>query len=214
MDKMLKNLKDIKVQANFQGTISEFVALDDFTAKCKVLRVIPANIKLSMLPRDSRDEFINYLVEVAHKFVMRNKIDTWLELERHSGSIKTAKLLFQFGVRGELFPLEDDEDPIPKEEDRRLTFREFYELCQIQFHFDGSFGSFKKLIAKKYGSFAEYCLLKGYDINNTKWESDETAIRVAQKLGSANQVKLKSASLYKYLEEHNLLQIAFPKMAC
>ena len=73
----------------------------------------------------------------------------------------------------------------------RLTLEEFYELCQIQFSYDGLFGAFKKLVSKKYGSFVEYYLERGYDINNTNWENDETALRVVKKIGSTEEVKKK-----------------------
>jgi hypothetical protein len=215
MDALLKQLKDIKLAAKFDGTVLEFVALDDFTAICKKLKVVPVNIKLSMLPQDGQESFVNYLVEITHKFVLKEKIESWSEFKRHPDCFKIEKLLFQFGVRGALFPLDEEnsnDGPLLLE-DRKITFFEFYELCQIQFNFDGSFGSFKKMISKKYGSFAEYCLSRGYDINNTKWESDETAIRVARKIGSPAEVKAKSSSLYKYLDDRNLFPEAFDKKA-
>ncbi len=207
MDKLLKTLKEIKDIMNFRGTINELSSLEDFTNRCKKLNLIPSNIRLTHIPREMRDDFINYLVEMTHQFVLKNKIDSWKEFERHPGCIRISSLLFQFGVRGVIFPLEFENDIVVNhiEENKKITLREFYQLYQIQFNYDGSFGSFKKFVEKKYGSFAEYCLLKGYDINNTKWESEETAIRVAQKIGTPNQVKLKSTSLYKYLEERNLL---------
>lgn len=212
MDSLLKPLKDIKEIINFKGHVKDMTRIDNFHKLCKKHKIIPNNLKPSMIPAENRNAMTDLLVELTHKFVLENKIDSWEEFVSSPKTRKIAKLLFEFGVRGEVFPLEEDGlSKKPEEEDRRLTFHEFYELCQIKFNFDGSFGSFKKMIEKKYGSFAEYCLLKGYDINNTKWESDETAIRIAQKIGSMEKVKSKSSSLYNYLNDKNLLKMVFLK---
>lgn len=214
MDSLLKPLKVIKEILDFKGHVQDMTRIDNFHVLCKKHKFIPSNLKASMIPADNRDAMTDLLVELTHKFVLENNIDSWDEFARNPKTRKIAKLLFEFGVRGEVFPLEE-EGQIKKEveEDRRLTFQEFYELYQIKFNFDGPFGSFKKVIEKNYGSFAEYCLLKGYDINNTKWESDETAIRIAQKIGSMEKVKSKSSSLYNYLNEKNLLEMAFGRKA-
>lgn len=213
MDDMLKSLKDIKSLIKYQGTIQDMAKLGNFTEVCRKHRIVPKGFKPSMIPKEQRDKFIDYLVEITHKFVLKSEIDSWEEFARHPKTRVISKILFDFGVRGEVFPLEEEDKPVATVPEKRLTIHEFYELCQIKFNFDGSLGSFKKMISKRYGSFGEYCLSKGYDINNTKWESDETALRVAQKIGSLEDIKLKSSSLYKYLLEKNLLDKIFDQKA-
>lgn len=213
MDDLLKSLKEIKAFIKYQGSIQELAAHDALTEICRKHKIVPGSIKTSMIPKDHRDKFTDYLVEITHKFVLKNEIDSWEEFVRHPKTRRIAKILFDFGVRGEVFPLEEEDKLVPSVVDKRLTINELYELCQIKFNFDGSLGSFKKMISKRYGSFGEYCLERGYDINNTKWESDETALRVAKKIGSLEKIKIKSSSLYKYLLDNNLLDKIFDQRA-
>jgi hypothetical protein len=204
MDNYLKTLKEIFEMSCFEGTQEDFISSKSFISFLNKERIIPSNLKKSDMSRDQRDLYIDYLALLTQEHIDRNKILSWDDLKSHSSCKKSWKMLFEFGVRGEL--VFENQEIITEESLTRITFREFYELCQIQFYYDGSFGSFKKMISKKYGSFAEYCLERGHDINNTKWESDETALRVAEKIGSTENIKVMSSSLYRYLEEKKILK--------
>jgi hypothetical protein len=153
-------------------------------------------------------------VAQTRAFLTQHKdVNDWKDFVRMPEVRRIHKMLFEYGIRAEVFP----EAPAEKGASIRarsatsLTLPELYEVCQFKLHFSGSFLSFKRLIQRQYGSFAEYCLLKGYDINTTKWESDETAIRVARKIGSMENVKAKSKSLYSYINEKNLEEFIFGK---
>ena len=61
------------------------------------------------------------------------------------------------------------------------------------------------------GHFCRAPKSRGYDINGTKWESDETAIRVACKLGSLDAIEQKSISLFKYLQQRDLVDGLFQR---
>ena len=108
--------------------------------------------------------------------------------------------------------IEEQYDPLIPDS-KRVTLEELYEVYRIKFNFNGSLQSFKRQITRTYGSYAEYCLKKGYDINTTRWDSEETALRVARKLGSIEEIGRKSPSLLKYLEERKLTKKAFDEGA-
>ena len=203
MDELLKTVKEIQELANFNGSPKDFITSKIFLSFCSKHNLIPSNLKKSDMNKECRDLHIDYLVSLTQDYIDDKNVTSWEEFKTHNSNKKVWKILFDFGVRGEL-EFDRNEAGFEQESLTKLTFEEFYELCQIQFHYDGSFRSFKKMIVSTYGSFTEYCLKKGYDINNTKWECEETALRVAQKIGSLERIKEKSPILYKYLHEKNI----------
>jgi len=214
MDALLVTLNEIKKELSFEGTKEDLIKSGSVLKYCKKKNAI-AKINPGDWDKKSRIEYTEFLVSHTRSYLNANPhITSWNEFSRQKDTRRIHKMLHEYGVKGELFPLESLEEVKPKQRSKTsLTMPEFYELCQIQFHFQGSFLSFKRFIQRQYGSFAEYCIMKGYDINSTKWENDETAIRVARKLGSVEKVKEKSASLYKYLNEKDLLEQAFSENA-
>jgi len=204
MDELLKTVKEIQGLADFNGSPKEFITSKIFLPFCSKHNLIPSNLKTSDMNKERRNLYIDYLVSLTQTYIEDKNITSWEEFKAHDDNKKVWKILFNFGVRGEL---EFDRDKADSEQESsltKLTLEEFYKLYQIQFNYDGSFRSFKKNIVSQYGSFTEYCLKKGHAINNTKWECEETALRVAQKIGSLEKVKEKSPSLYKYLHEKNI----------
>lgn len=213
MDKKLKTLKEIKEALAYEGKVSELKGdekLLNFCFKnCVIVRLQPSDLN-----RNQKEKYTNFLIELTKDY-LKNKpeIDSWEAFRQQNDTKKTHRFLHEFGVKGEVFPfreIEGEEKPVARPK-TSLTLLEFYEMCQIQFHYSGSFDTFRKMITRQYGSFAEYCILKGYDINSTRWESEETALRVAAKLGSLEAVKTRSRSLLKYLEERNLMEEVFVK---
>ena len=72
--------------------------------------------------------------------------------------------------------------------------------------FQGSHSSLKKQIQNKYGSLAEFCLEFDLAINATCWEKEETAIRVAKKIGSLDRIQVRSQSLFNFLQKEGLIE--------
>lgn len=213
MDKKLKTIKEIKDALSYEGKVSDLKGdekLLNFCFKnCVIVKLQPSDLN-----RDQKEKYTNFLVALTKEYLKeRPEIASWESFRQQNDTKKSHGFLYEFGVKGELFPFgetEVDETTVPRPK-TSLTLQEFYEMCQIQFHYSGTYSAFNRMIGRQYGSFAEYCILKGYDINNTKWDSDDTALRVAAKLGSLEVVKEKSKSLSKYLEEKNLIKIIFPK---
>ena len=210
MDNLIIKLSDVKAALQFQGTIEKFKSSKELINYCCKHGFI-AIVTPGYLSKELREVYTIHLVELTKSFILRNPaITSRDEFAKRKDTKKVNKLFFEYGVTAEIFPQEIESDtPVEIRSKTSLKMKEFYEVCQIQFHFEGSFLSFKKFIQRQYGSFAEYCIQKGYDINSSKWESDETALRVARKLGSLDAVKAKSKSLYNYLVEHSLLDEAF-----
>jgi hypothetical protein len=205
MDQQLISIREIQKLEEVRGNRDDFVKSDEFLKICSKHKAIPRDLKKSSLNKTKRDLYIDYLVSLTQEYIDENSIVSWDHFKSKDNTRRVAKLLFEFGVPGEVNYYGCSESKTENSEElTKLTFKEFYELCQIQFNYEGSYGSFKKMVSKKYGSFAEYCLERGYDINNTKWENDETAVRVAEKIGSLEDIKTKSNSLYKYLLENGL----------
>lgn len=214
MDSLIIRASDAKEFARFKGTTEEFKRSRDVVEWCiqkkQIVRLSPQDMN-----REERERYTDYLVSLMQSFLKENPgITSWSDFASKPENNKTAALFHQFGVRGAIFGVESfqtDHAPAIERSRTNLTFEEFFEMCQIEFHYQGTLGSFKKMISRRYGSFAEYCINKGYDINGTKWENDETAVRVARKLGTVAEVKKRASSLYKYLTDKGLLDMAFRK---
>lgn len=218
MNHLLVPLQEIKRELGFSERIAELKDSPELLRYCLKNRVIASQVGPEDFTnrRSDRDAYTNLLVELTQNFLeIHPEIQTWQDFSSHKDTKKVHRLLFEFGVRGEVFPFETESEEKKESSKSKtsLTLPEFYELCQIQFHFGGTFESFKRHIQRQYGSFAEYCISKGYDINSTRWENDETAIRVAQKLGSLEEVLRRSKSLHKYLSDRDLLEAVFKKKA-
>jgi hypothetical protein len=215
MDKKLRTIKEIKDALEYEGKVSDLKGDDKLLNFCFKNCVI-VKLQPSDLNKDQKEKYTNFLIELTKQYLDgKPEIDSWESFRQQADTKKSHGFLHEFGVKGEVFPFGDaelEQTPISRPK-TSLTLQEFYEMCQIQFHYSGSYSAFNRMIGRQYGSFAEYCILKGYDINSTRWESDETALRVAAKLGSLEAVKQRSKSLLKYLEENELLKIAFPKRA-
>lgn len=203
MNKQLIELKDAKDEAGFEGSLSEFKKSKELVQFCiknkKIVRVTsPTQMNL-----DFFHEYHAHLMNIARSFVKSEKIDSWALLEAHPEMGKVTKILHDFGVRAELFdavPIDDKESEEPE-----VTVNNLWTLAKIHYGFKGSETSFKSWLQDQYGSVAEYCLIKNLPINVKKWESQSTAIRVAKKLGSVNNIKIRSKSLFRYLESEGLL---------
>ena len=214
MDELLIVARDAKESCAFQGSTEEFRRSPELVDWCikhrRIIRLSPQEMS-----REERERYTDYLAELMREYLKAHpEVKNWSAFASRSGTNKVQALFHQFGVRGEVFGIEsfqEEELEQPARPQTNLTIEEFYEMCQIQFHYEGSLGSFKKIIARRYGSFAEYCISRGYDINGTKWESDETAIRVAGKLGSLGAIEQKSISLFKYLQQRDLVDGLFQR---
>lgn len=206
MDDKLRSLKEVKEALAYEGSLTQLKSdekLLNFCFKnCVIVKLSP-----SSLTPEQREKYTDFLVSLTKEFLEENsEIKDWTDFKQRNDTRKIHKYLYEVGVTGEVLPYEPVTEESLKQDKTKtsLTVEEFYELCQIQFHFNGTLSSFKRILAKEYGSFAEYCILKGYDINKTKWENDETAIRVARQLGSIDEVKIRSKSLFKYLTDKKL----------
>lgn len=208
MDLLLKKVSDLKKLANFKGSDDQFRKSEKLVQTCRRLGFIAEVRDPSKITKEQRDDYFTHLVALTKKHLFANPAQkSWAKFCSDPANRKIHPLLQEFGVRQELFSddIEAKYNPL-QPSSRNITIEELYELCQIQFNFDGSMSSFKRYLQRTYGSFAEYCIDKGYDINSCKWESEETALRVAHRLGSIEEIKRKSSSLYNFLESKKLLQ--------
>jgi hypothetical protein len=213
MDSFIRSIADLKVMAGYKGSLAQFKSSKELVKCCRANGVIADIKKPSDICKASFDEYYTHLCALAKKYLFEHRhLKYWEKFATSPTNQKVHKILHEFGVaRGSgIFSdqPEDKYDPI-ESNTKKITLEELYEVYQIKFNFDGSFLAFKKQIQKAYGSYAEFCLAKGLEINSTKWESDETAIRVARKLGSVETVKEKCPSLLKYLEDKKLIKVAF-----
>lgn len=208
MDLLLRKVSELKELAKFKGTEEKFRSSDKLVTLCRKMGVIAEIRDPAKIGRDFRDDYYTHLVALTKKHLFANPDQKcWAKFCADPANRKVHMILQEFGVRQELFSDSEVAVYTPlQSSDRNITIEELYELCQIQFNFDGSMSSFKRYLQRTYGSFAEYCIEKGYDINSCKWETEETAMRVAHRLGSIDEIKRKSSSLYNFLESKNLLK--------
>lgn len=210
MDSFLRSVKELKQACGIEESDTKFLENPVWLAKCKddriILRVTP-----NQLSPEFGDKYFEHLLHITRDFLRKYPlVSSWEAFSRLPEVRKSHRLLHEFGVRSVLFLAGDIELKAPRlRADTSLTLPELFEVCQIEFSYSGTYGSFTKMIEKEYGSFAEYCVLKGYDINGTRWDNQETAIRVAKKLGSKEAVRVKAVTLFKYLSEKGLIDKIF-----
>ena len=206
MRRLLIDVAEAKLESKFPGSLSEFKKSKHLIEYClssgRIVRITsPAQINLDMF-----HVYHRHLLELTRRFIIDENITSWSELENHPDTVRVVKILHEFGVRGELFN-EIEADDKPKSSDH-VTVTQLWEMAKIHHAFKGSENAFKSWLQDQYGSLAEYCLAKGLPINATNWESHETAVRVAKKLGSISAIRSRSKSLLRYLEINLLLKMA------
>ncbi len=212
MDSLIVSVQDLKEKAGFKGSLKQFKSSKDLVTFCRKTGVIadirdPADICKSAL-----DDYFTHLCALTKQYLFDNKeLKAWEKFASRPENRKVHKILHEFGVRGELFSEASEEvyDPITPNP-TRITIEDLHEIYQIKFNYEGSLQTFKKQIWRMYGSYAEFCLEKGYDINNVRWEPD-FAIRVANKIGSKEKIQKKCPTLWKYIEENKLENSLFKK---
>src|SRR5690606_27763455 len=96
--------------------------------------------------KGSRDDYFTHLCCLTKKYLFTNPEQKfWGKFILDPGNRKAHKILHEFGVRQELFSDSPEETYSPfTPSATRLTLEEFYEVCQIQFRYAGSFLAFKK----------------------------------------------------------------------
>lgn len=217
MDHLIRSVKELKAFSLHKGSLAQFKCSKDLVEVCRRQGVV-ADIKdPSSISKSAFDDYFTHLCALAKKFLFEHRdLKVWSKFAAHPNCRKIEKIFHEFGVARSsgLFTDEAEAKYDPTMPDsKRVTLEELYEVYRIKFNFSGSLQAFKRQITRTYGSYAEYCLQKGYDINTTRWDMEETALRVAKKLGSLEAVEKKSTSLVKYLEEKKLTKLVFSKGA-
>lgn len=213
MDNLIKSVKELKELSCYSGSLNQFKSSKELVETCRRLSLI-ADIKdPSIINKAAFDDYFTHLSALTKIFLFKHReLKVWSKFASHPECRKIQKIFHEIGIARSSGLFTDEEeafyDPLIPDS-KKVTLEELYEVYCIKFNYTGSLPSFKRQITRIYGSYAEYCLEKGYDINSTKWESEETAIRVAKKLGSIDKVKEKSSSLLKYLESRKLIFKAF-----
>ncbi|RYZ88774.1 MAG: hypothetical protein EOP06_10385 [Proteobacteria bacterium] len=213
MDSMLRSVAELKVLAGYKGSLAQFRSSKQLVTFCRKNSVIADIKNPSDICKSAFDEYYTHLCSLAKKYLFEHReLKFWDNFAASASNRKVQKLFHEYGVaRGSGIFSEQPEDRYDPTETntKKITLEELYDVYQIKFNFDGSFQSFKRQIQRAYGSYAEFCLEKGLEINTSTWDSKETAIRVARKLGTPASVKTKCPSLLKYLEDKGLVEEAF-----
>jgi hypothetical protein len=216
MDSMLKTLTEVRRAMGFKGTNGELLISEELIYFCVENQIILKSVKSKDMDSVLYEEkYYPFLLNSAWKQLASLKhLDDADQLRSEPGYQKVAKVLWDHGVFGDLRERfkkyrEDENASIKVKQQPKITLAEVHLNCQIYHGYTGSYSAFMKHIQRTYGSFAEYCLQKGYDINTTKWGDKDTALRVARKIGSEVEIKHQSPSLYKFLIENGLLENLF-----
>src|SRR5438552_48196 len=144
MDELLTFARDAKESCGFEGSAAEFKrspALIDWCIEHhRIIRLSPQE-----LSREGKERYTDYLVELIREYLKAHpEMKNWSAFASRPENRKVQALFQQFGVRGEVFGIEsfqEEELEQPARPQTNLTIEEFYEMCQIQFHYEGSLGS-------------------------------------------------------------------------
>jgi hypothetical protein len=213
MDSKIKDLKVLKIARGHAGTLKDFKGSLEMVEICEQMQAIAKSVLHGAIKREPvglKDRYTNHLCRLATAFLKENpSVRSWDDFRALSCSRQSWKVLWDFGVKSAVFDaVESAAENTEKRPTRtRVTVEEVYELCRIRFNYSGSLTAFRRQITEHYGSFAEYCLQKGYDLNQTKWEDKATAMRCARKIGTAEAIKSRSVTLFNYLNENRLLEL-------
>ena len=200
MDQFLISLDEIAKSIPFSSGRDKLKKSEDLIDFCIKYKKVAKISTPQQIPKKNRGRYLTHLVSLVENFLDKNQdILSWEKFKNHPENGKIHSILFKFGVPGEI-DFEKRKDPTGpiKIGTKNLTITEFYEMVKIRFNFQGTESAFKRHIQKIYGSFSEYCIEKGYDINTHRWESKETALRCAKKLGSLRAIRKRSRSLYDF----------------
>ncbi|MFN7455467.1 MAG: hypothetical protein ACK5RO_12505 [Pseudobdellovibrionaceae bacterium] len=213
MDQLIRSVKDLKQLSSYSGTLTQFKSSKELVDTCR-RHGLRADVKdPSSICKKSFDDYFTHLTALTKVFLFAHRdLKVWSKFASHPECRKVSKIFHEIGIARSSGLFTDEEDVaydplIP--DSKRVTLEQLYEVYKIKRNYSGTLMAFKRQITRMYGSYAEYCLNKGYDINTTKWDSEDTAIRVARKLGSIEEIQRKSSSLLKYLEEKKLLKKVF-----
>ncbi len=220
LDSCLKNLIEVKREMNFKGSNKELLVSIELIDYCVNHKLILKNASKSDFNKKMYEEkYYPHLLRLGWEFLLsKEHLSNADELMRQPGCRKAGKVLWNHGVFGDLREQftayqRDKSEKFKAKHRPSLTLSQLYEICQIYHGFEGSESSFRRHIQRTYGSFAEYCLQKGYDINASKWEDPEAALRVAKKFESFEALKYGCPSLLKFLQDKDLLRMVFPDVA-
>ena len=205
MESLLECLSEIKRKVNFKGSNTDFKKSKELLDYCIERKVIVGVSSPSQLNLEYYHDYLDHLKGLTEEYLKsRPHIKDRHELiSQPEVGGKVAKILHEFGVLGELF--RSSEEKHEADIEGAVTLRHIWELVRVHMGFNGSEASFKRWMQREWGSVAEFCLEQGLAINATHWDSPETAIRVARKIGTPSEIKKKSPALYKYLNKNELL---------
>lgn len=213
MDSLIRSVADLKDLASYKGSLKQFRSSRELVDTCRRHGLIADIKNPAEICKSAFDDYFTHLCALAKKYLFEKRhLKVWSKFASDPGCRKASKIFHEIGVARSsgLFVEEEDVEYDPRLPDsKRVTLEELYEVYRIKFNYAGSLAAFRRQIMRLYGSYAEYCLAKGYDINTTKWDSEETAIRVAKKLGSPAEIQKQCPSLWKYLEERKLASKLF-----
>ncbi len=141
MDELLIFARNAKESCAFQGSTEEFKRSPELVDWCikhrRIIRLSPQEMS-----REERERYTDYLAELMREYLKAHpEVKNWSAFASRSGTNKVQALFHQFGVRGEVFGIEsfqEEELEQPARPQTNLTIEEFYEMCQIQFHYEGS----------------------------------------------------------------------------
>jgi hypothetical protein len=209
MDHLIISIKQIHAQTREQITIGEYKGSSQLVNACIRLKVIAKGASAQSFLKSDRDRYTTFLESLARDYLAAHpNVKSWDAFKVVSENRAVAKIFFDYGVKNSVFDnLGEQKSGHQSVERKRVTVEDLHEICVIRFNFTGSIVSFKRMIEDHFGSYAEYCITKGYELNQSKWDDREAAIRCAKKLGSLEEIRDRSASLYKFIVDNDLQDV-------
>jgi hypothetical protein len=203
------SLTEALKRSGYDGRKNDFLGSGQFLIWCRtnvvLIRLIPGQLR-----KEHRIDYIQYLDQmIRSSFGDFSQFDDWNHFATQENNVNIANLVQEFGLRSTFFKETQGSntriDYSKETSDKRITIQEVYEAACVKLGYNGTLGSFKTYISHHYGSFAEYCVGKGYDVNECKWQNKKTAMRVAKMFSGKKEIQARAPGLYAYLKRQHLL---------
>ncbi len=115
MDSLIRTVQELKEIAGYKGSPSQFRTSTELVTLCRKKGLIADVRDPADICKSAAGDYYTHLVALTKQYLFEHKeMKVWGKFAANPGNRKAQKILHEFGVRGELFSdnPEDEYDPV------------------------------------------------------------------------------------------------------